>query len=97
MPYLPTGGVATYIYSRLLGSNKANNASLTAVLERTLTAVLERTLTAVLQSKMPTVQDAKDYKMLTATKDHKDQQQGLIHPKKLNKSMNESSRSSHTQ
>jgi hypothetical protein len=28
---------------------------------------------------MAAVQDAKDYKMLTAAKDHKDQQQGLIH------------------
>jgi hypothetical protein len=31
---------------------------------------------------MPAVQDAKDYKMLTAAKDHKDQQQGLIHQDK---------------
>jgi hypothetical protein len=32
---------------------------------------------------MPAVQDAKDYKMLTAAKDHKDQQQGLIHLPKI--------------
>ena len=84
MPYHPTEGVATYLYNQ--PGHKLAAYSKMLLLSYCPSKLKEKMLYYLDANCCPAVQDAKDYKMLQGykrccrgTRDHKDQQQRLIH------------------